>query len=179
MFTRLMEFLHLTRGEKAFVSAYAIVIAISAGLSMLVMTGVEGPRGIPQEPSLYVLWIIFAGALSGGISLFIARGWMGRPGALGIARAIVGSIAVAIIGAVLAGTLILPVYGTFYGPFLLLSAFIAKPWIAIAWFAALLGAHYLMVVLTEEIAYGAGRSAQRSASSQLSALTRAQLYRRD
>lgn len=179
MHTRLTEFMHLTRGEKAFVSAYAVVIAISAGLSMLVMSGVEGPRGIPQQPSLYVFWIIFSGALSGGISLFIARGWIGSAGALGFARACVGAIAVAIIGAVIAGTLIVPVYGTFYGPFLLLSAFIAKPWLALAWFAALLGAHHLMVILTEEVAFGAGRTAQRRASSQLSALTQAQLYRRD
>lgn len=179
MFTRFTEFMYLTRGEKAFVSAYAIVIAISAGLTMLVMSGVEGPSALPQEPSLYVLWVIFAGALSGGIGLFAARGWMGQTGLLGFARATVGAIAVVLLGAIIAGTLILPVYGTFYGPFLLLSEFIGKPWIAFAWFAALFGAHYLMVILTEEIADGAGRYAQRSASSQLSSLTRAQLYRRD
>ena len=66
-----------------------------------------------------------------------AAGW-GKPGALGLARAIVGSVAVAILAAIVAGTLIVPLYGTVYGPLLIVSEFIAKPWLAVAWFGVLI-----------------------------------------
>lgn len=176
MFSHFLKSMYLTRGEKAFVSAYAIVIAVSAGLTILIMSGVEGQSAIPSEPSLYVFWVIFAGALSGGIGLFSARGWMGKSGNIGLARAVVGVVAVGLVSAIVAGTLILPKYGTFYAPFLLLTEFIEKPWLAAVWSATLVGAHYLMAMLTNELASGTGRAGKRRASEQLSPLSRAQLY---
>lgn len=179
MLARFTKSLYLTKGERAFVLAYAAIIAMTAGITMMVMSGLEGPGAMPQEPTLYVFWIIFAGALSGGVGLYLARGWMGKLGAMGVARAFVGSVAVALIAAVVAGTLVYPLYGTFYAPVLLITAFITKPWLAVAWFAVTIGAHYLMIVLSEERAYGTGRSANRSATERLSTLSRAQLYHRD
>lgn len=178
MFAQFSKAVFLTKGEKAFVLAYGVVIAMTAGITILVMSDVNGPKAIPDDPSFYVFWIIFAGALSGGIALFVARGWMGRSGALGLARAVVGSIAIAVVAAVIAGSLIFPLYGTFYAPILLVSAFIAKPWLAVAWFVVLLGAHYLMCVMHAEKASGFGRDQDQRATSQLSRLSQAQLYRR-
>jgi hypothetical protein len=179
MFARFTKSLYLTKGEKAFVLAYAAVIAMTAGITMMVMSGLEGPGAIPDEATLYVFWAILSGAISGGIALYLARGWLGNLGAMGVARAFVGSVAVALIAAVAAGTLIMPLYGTFYAPVLLITAFISKPWLAMAWFAVTIGAHYMMIVLTEERAFGTGRSARRSATERLSTLSRAQLYNRD
>lgn len=179
MLARIANKIYLTRGEKAFVIAYAAVIAMTAGITMLVMSGVEGPNALPTEPSVFVFWTILSGAISGGLALFLARGWMGKEGAMGLARAFVGSVAVALIAAIVAGTLIVPLYGTFYAPVLLVSEFIAKPWLAVAWFVVLIGAHYLMAILAEERAFGIGRSSNRRATERLSTLSRAQLYHRD
>lgn len=179
MLARFTQSIYLTKGEKAFVLAYAAVIAMTAGITMLIMSGLEGPGAIPDEPTLYVFWTIFSGALSGGVALYLARGWMGKLGAMGVARAVVGSVAVALIAAVVAGTLIFPVYGTFYAPVLVLTEFLMKPWLAVAWFAVSIGAHYLMIVLSEERAFGTGRSAKHSATARLSTLSRAQLYHRE
>lgn len=178
MFTRLAEKFHLTRGEKAYVVAYAAVIAMSAGVTLLIASGLEGINVLELEPTLFTLWTVFAGGLGGGMALRAAKGWMGKPGALGLTRAIVGSIAVAILAAIVAGTLIVPLYGTVYGPLLIVSEFIAKPWLAVVWFAVLIGGHYLMAILEEEFAFGVSRYANRRATEQLSALSRAQLYRR-
>lgn len=158
--------------------AYALVITMTSGITILIMSGVEGPSAIPAEPSFYAFWTIFAGALGGGVGVFAARGWMGRPGALGLARAFVGCIAVAVVAAVVAGNLILPVYGTFYAPVLLVSVLISKPWLAVVWIAALTGAHYLMIVTQQERALGYGRGTDQRATSYLSKLSQAQLYQR-
>jgi hypothetical protein len=179
MRARLADRLHLTRGEKAYVIAYAAVIAMSAGMTLLIATGISGINILGLNPTLFNFWIVFAGGLGGGMALRAARGWMGKPGALGFSRAIVGSVVVAILAAIVAGTLILPLYGTVYGPLLLVSEFIAKPWLAMAWFGVLFGGHYLMAILEEEFAFGVSRSANRRATEQLSSLSRAQLYRRN
>ena len=179
MLDRFLKALYLTRGEKSFVLAYAAVIATTAGMSVLIMSGVDGPAAIGSEPSLYVFWVIFAGALGGGVALFAARGWMGNLGVLGFARALVGAIAVAFLASLIAGTMIYPLYGTFYAPVILLTEMIAKPWLAAAWFTILMGAHYMMIAITEERAFGYGRAAShRPATSRLSTLSRAQLYHR-
>lgn len=178
MWARIVKSIYLTKGEKAFVQAYGVIIAMTTGMTMLVMSGVDGPNAIPAEPSFYAFWTIFSGALSGGVALFAARGWMGRVGKLGLFRAIVGSGAIALIAAVLAGALIVPLTGAFYAPVLMITEFIEKPWLAAIWFAVSIGAHFLMSVIVEERALGYGRGTTQRATSQLSALSQAQLYRR-
>ncbi|WP_108814703.1 hypothetical protein [Loktanella sp. Alg231-35] len=179
MLDRFLKALYLTRGEKSVALAYAAVIAMSAGISVLIMTGIEGPAALGAERSLYVFWVIFSGAIGGGVALLAARGWMGNAGVLGFARAFVGAIAVAFLASLIAGTMIFPLYGTFYAPVILLTEVIAKPWLGIAWFAILIGAHYMMTAITEERALGYSRAAShRPATSRLSTLSRAQLYHR-
>jgi hypothetical protein len=173
-----MKSMYLTKGEKAFVLAYGAVIAMTAGITLLIMSGVDGANAIPTDPSFYTFWIIFAGALSGGVSLYAARGWIGRPGGLGLARAVVGSISVAIVASLIAGTMIAPIDCTFYALVILITEFIAKPWLALAWFVVLIGAHYLMMIIAEERALGIGRGGDHRATAQLSKLSQAQLYHR-
>ncbi len=179
MLTRLKDTIYLTKAERSFAMACAAIIAMAAGLAVLVMSGVEGEAAISPGSSAYVYWITFSGAASAGIALFAARGWLGQTGAMGLARAIVGSTAVALLAAIIAGTLIAPVYGTFYAPVLVATEFVARPWLVVAWYGILLGAHYMMIALHEERAFGLHRSAHRSAASQLSSLSRANLYNRD
>lgn len=179
MLDRFLKALYLTSGEKSFVLAYAAVTAMTAGISVLIMSDIGGPAALGSEPTFYVFWVIFSGALGGAVALFAARGWMGKTGVMGFARAFVGSIAVAFLASLIAGTMIYPLYGTFYAPVILLTEVIAKPWIAVAWFGIMMGAHYMMTAITEERALGYGRAANhRPATARLSTLSRAQLYHR-
>ncbi len=177
MWARIMKTIHLTRGEKSLAVAFGAIVAISAGITILIMSGVEGANAIPPEPTWYDTWVIFAGALSGGLALYLARGWMGVQGAIGYARAAIGSVAVALGAAVIAGTLILPLYGTIFGPIMLVTQFIELPLLAVAWFSVALAAHAMIARWREERALGYGRGADRGAVTQLSRLSQINLYR--
>lgn len=179
MFTRLADKFYPTKGERAYGFGFGVVILLTALMTIVLMAGLDAPYTLELAPTTFVYWVGIAGAISGGVALYFARGWMGNAGMLGVARAVVGSIAVAIIAAIIAGTLTVPFAGTIYAPLVLLSAFLAKPWLAAIWFAGMFAAHYLMLYLEEERAFGVGRSASRRATEQLSALSRANLYHRD
>jgi hypothetical protein len=179
MLTQLAEKFYLTKGEKSYLLGYVVIVLAAAVLAVVIMAGLQAPYTLAFEASNFVYWVAISGAISGGVALYFASGWMGNAGMLGFARAIVGSVAITLMVSIIAGTLTVPFDGTLYGPLVVLSSFIAKPWIAAIWFAATLGAHYLMSILEEERAFGIGREAHRSATSQLSTLSRAQLYHRD
>jgi len=179
MFTRLADKFYMTRGERAYGLSYVVVILLTAIVSIVVMAGLEAPYTLELAPTSFAYWVGISGAIAGGVALYFARGWMGNAGMFGVARAVVGSIAVAIIAAIIAGTLTVPFAGTVYGPVVVLSAFIAMPWLAVIWVAGMAGAHFLMLMLEEERAFGVGRSANGRATEQLSALSRANLYHRD
>ncbi|MEJ8560201.1 hypothetical protein QTO30_02390 [Yoonia sp. GPGPB17] len=179
MFERLAEKFYLTRGEKAYVLGFVVIIVIAPLVALVVMAGLAAPYTLAIEPANFVYWVAISGAISAGVGLYLARGWMGNLGMMGLARAVVGSVVLTLIAAVIGGSLTVPFEGTLYAPLMVVSAFIAKPWLAAIWFAGTFGAHYLMSVVEEERAFGIGREAHRSATSQLSTLSRAQLYHRD
>ncbi len=180
MLTRFADKFYLTKGQRSYALGCAAIVVLTAIVTVLVMIGLDAPYTLQLTATNYTYWVIFAGALSGGIALFLARGWMGALGALGFARAVVGSLAIAIIASVVAGTLTVPVGGTIYAPLFTVSAFIAKPWIAAIWFAGTLGAHYMMTSLEVERSDGEERTPiRRLATEELSALSRANLYRRN
>jgi hypothetical protein len=179
MFARFTEKLYLTRERRPYAWGCVSIVVLTALVTVLVMTGLDAPYTLQLTASNATYWVICAGALSGAIALYFARGWMGALGALGFARAIVGSLAIAVIASIVAGTLIEPAGGTVYAPLLMVSAFIAKPWIAAIWFAGALGGHYLMASVQEDQDYGYTRPTGRLATEELSSLSRANLYRRN
>lgn len=178
MSARLVKSLSLGRAEKAIVAAYAAVIAMSAGITILIMSGVEGDNLLWGDKSWFSYWVIFAGALSGGLALSLARGWMGAEGVLGSIRAIVGGIAVAFMAALIAGLLIDPLLGLVYGPVLVMTEFMNKPWLAMAWLIGMACAHALMVFAARERQDDFIRSGSGRAVGQLSRLSQETLYRR-
>lgn len=178
MYTRERNSKALANNRTARMSAYAAIVIMSVAVTIFVMTGVEGEFAVPAEPSIYAVWTIAAGAIGGAASLYAARGWLGLSGSLGYARAFVGSLAAALIGAVVVGILILPVFGGIYAPVLLITEFVANPSLAIVWVGVYLGAHYLMLQRSNSLDIEYKASETRFASSELSSLTQAQLYRR-
>lgn len=173
MFARILMKLHLTRGQKAVAFAYAAVMAVAAGISLMIMSAVNGGTAIPPEPTLYDNWIVLVGGLAAGVALYVSRGWLGGRGALGVARAGVATIIVTCVTAILTGLLVAPFYGVIAGPVVVLSEFAASPVVAAAWIAILFAAHMLFGLWRQEQEAGA----HVSAVSQLSALSRENLYR--
>lgn len=177
MSARLVKSLSLGRAEKATVAAYAAVIAMTAGITILIMSGVDGDHLLWGDQSWFSYWVIFAGSLSGAIGLSLARGWMGAEGVLGGLRAVIGGIAAGFMAAMIAGLLIDPLFGIVHGPVLVVTEFINKPWLAAAWSIGVAGIHALLIFATRErqddfIRSGAGR-----AVGQLSRLSQENLYR--
>ena len=179
MLTRLRSHFELSRGEKAFAAAFAIVMIVSGGLTVFVMAGVNRDMGAAVGSLPLSGWTVLAGAIGGALALYAARGWLGSLGVLGWLRAFVGGIAAALIASVIAGTLISPLYGTFYAPVLLATQFIQLPLLAVGWFAAVFGAHHLMTILEQERFVGSGEGEiSRDMTASLSALSRVNLYHR-
>ena len=179
MMARLKSTFQLSRGEKAYAIAYAIVMSVAAGLTVFVMAGVEGDAALPVEASFYSIWTVIAGIIGGALALYAARGWLGLAGVLGWVRALVGGTAAALIAAVIAGSLIMPLYGTFYAPVMLATEFVQMPILAFGWYAAIFGAHYLMTALNEERTWGyVEEEVSNDLTTQLSSVSRINLYHR-
>lgn len=178
MSAHIFEKLALSRGEKSSVLAYGAVMAMTAGITILIMSGVDGAGLIWADTSWFSQWIIFAGAVSGGISLALARGWMGLEGGFGMLRALVGSMAVAIMAAMIAGILIDPLLGVVYGPVLLVTEFLARPWIAFGWLIGSMTVHALLLEARRERELLAPPRTKQRAVATLSRLSQENLYRR-
>ncbi len=184
MFERLKALISLSKSQQGYLIAYMVVVFASILLSMMVMAGVEGAAAVPVEASNYAAWIMVSGGAAGAVALFCARGWFGVSGALGHARAVVGGLALTLVGAVVAGMLISPVQGAFFAPVMVATEFADRPIIGILWAAAIGVAHYAMlpryrhqdlldnlgVDPFEELPH------DRFATSELSSLTRVNLY---
>ena len=170
MLPNLSKMLHLTRGQKSVIVAYAAVMAIAAGIAIMIMSAADGVYAVPAEPTWFDIWVIIAGGLASCAALYASRRWMGGRGAMGVARAVLAAIVVSLATAILAGALIVPGYGMLAAPLLVLTAFLAMPVLAIAWFSALFAAHYLFHKVEQE------KEHTNPAVSQLSALSQANLY---
>lgn len=178
MLARLRQSLSLGRAEKATLAAYAAVVAMTAGMTIFIMSGVDGDLLIWGDKSWFSYWVILAGALSGAIGLALSRGWMGGEGILGTLRAIVGGVAMPGISAMAAGLLINPVLGIVHGPVLAMTEFLDQPWLALAWFIGIAGAHVLLVIARREREDDFARSGGGLAVGQLSRLSQVNLYQR-
>ena len=178
MFARSFKTFTFSRAERFNIFAYGAIVAMSAGITILIMSKIDGTNLVWADQQWFSQWIILSGALSGGIALALARGWMGMEGALGLARAIVGTTAMALIAAMTAGLLIDPLIGVVYGPVLLATEFLAKPWLATAWMVVGLFVHYMQLRARRErdASYIASKSPR--AMTQLSQLSQQNLYRR-
>jgi len=184
MLTQIRSVFSLSKSQQGYVVAYGAVIFSSVFLTMLVMAGVQGEAAVPVEPSNYAAWIMLSGAVAGAVAMIAARGWFGMAGALGHGRAVVGGFAVTVIGAVVAGMMVAPVQGAFYAPVMLATVFVERPIFALLWAAVLGVAHVAMLPryrhqdLLKDLGtdYVEEQPTSKYATSQLSSLTRANLY---
>ena len=64
MLPNLSKMLHLTRGQKSVIVAYAAVMAIAAGIAIMIMSAADGVYAVPAEPTWFDIWVIIAGGLA-------------------------------------------------------------------------------------------------------------------
>ncbi len=140
----------LTEGERSILAA-TISVAIFGGLlAFNVVMTIGGHASMMAGLTAYEVWVVFLGAIGGPAGLYLCRNWMGQAGTRGLCTAIVGVVAVSLVGAIVGGTLALPFYGTMFGPFTLIMSLISAPMLALLWASTLFGAHFLMAIWRSE-----------------------------
>ena len=92
----------------------------------------------------YQIWAILTSVFAVSISFLCMSQQFGERGLTGIFKAIKGGLIVTFLYSLIAGTLVLPLWGTMFGPFAFIMLFVTKPFIAFIWVGSLLTAHMLM-----------------------------------
>lgn len=134
-----------SEGERARALAYFLVGVCSAFLGLLAVLHLNS-ESLFDRFSLYEWWIVTASGVGGMIALFLSGDRMGQAGLRGFARAMAGGIWVTFVGALIGGTLSLPLYGTMFGPFIVTVTLIGAPGLAILWLCNLISVHLLMKI---------------------------------
>ncbi len=117
-----------------FGAAIGFMVALRLGQGAILHFGIRG----------YDIWMICAGALGSMAALALAGRQFGQPGFRGFLRALLASVWVSFFGSLIGGTLMLPLYGTMFGPFTLAVTLISSPLFAVIWFLNLIGAHLML-----------------------------------
>ncbi len=139
----------VSEGERARALAFFLVGICSAVLGYLAVLHLDHTAFF--EPlSWYQTWIIVASGLGGMTALFLSGDRMGQAGAAGAMRAVAGAIWMTFIGALIGGTFGLPLYGTMFGPFIVVVTLIGAPILAMLWAFNLFGVHMLMSIYQRE-----------------------------
>ena len=150
-----------SEGERARALAFLLVGISSAALGYLAVLHLDG-AALFDRLTGYQKWIVGASSLGGMMALFLSGDRMGQSGAIGVLRAVAGGIWVTFIGALIGGTLALPLYGTMFGPFTVVVTLMGAPILALLWVFNLIGVHILMGIYQRErdSIFAASRSPQ-------------------
>lgn len=138
-----------TDGDRARALAFMLVALCSAGLGYLAVLHLD--RSALFAPlSWYQTWIVMACSMGGVIALFLSGDRIGQSGIPGALRAATGTIWVTFIGALLGGSLALPIYGTMFGPFIITVTFLGAPILAMLWVFSFASVHMLLGIYQRE-----------------------------
>ncbi|SLN19650.1 hypothetical protein [Pseudooctadecabacter jejudonensis] len=133
----------LTEGARARVLAYLLVIVSSGALGFLAVLHLD-QAALFDQLTPYQWWIVASSAIGGGAALFLSGDKLGQPGWIGAARAAAGGIWITFVGALIGGTLGLPLYGTMFGPFIVSVTLAGTPVLLMLWMFNIAGIHMLM-----------------------------------
>ncbi len=139
-----------SRGEKSLALAYASVGLFGAAIGFLVALHLSRGDILRGGFSLYDLWMIVAGGIGSMTGLYLAADRFGHSGWRGFVNALAASVWVSFVSSLIGGTLMLPLYGTMFGPFTLAITLSTQPVFAILWFANLFCAHLLLTYWKRE-----------------------------
>jgi hypothetical protein len=120
------------------------------GLGYLAVLQFNSGKALIRGLTWYETWITLAAGLGGMMALFLAGDRVGQHGPWMMTRALAGIIWISLVGAIIGGTLALPLYGTMFAPFTLIVTLTTSPVIALIWAAHMLAVHVLMAVYRRE-----------------------------
>lgn len=134
----------LTDGERAVVLAFISVGLFGASQSIATVGQLAGETARFATLRPFDLWTVLSGVGGACGGLYIVRGWFGLPGFTGIKSAILGAVLVSFLGGLIGGTMILPIYGTMFGPLALFMTLYSSPTLLLLWLTGLGSAHLLI-----------------------------------
>ncbi len=136
--------LSMSRGERSRLFAYVVVALCGAIVGYAVVLRLSLGFSVINGLSGYDIWMIVTAAIGSMAGLYLAGDRFGQPGWAGLRRAMLATIWVSFVGSVIGGSLMLPFYGTMFGPFTLLVTLASSPLLALLWVLNLMGAHSLL-----------------------------------
>lgn len=128
-------------GERRMVLGCLITAILGAFLALIVILRLDPEAVFQRALSSYERWILLSGGIGGAFGVLLARHRLGRSG---LADALLGVGVMTFSGAIIGGTLALPLYGTMFGPFTVGVIFAASPMIALLWLANGVAVHLLL-----------------------------------
>lgn len=135
----------ISRGERSFIFAMIGTSILGATLSCVAVMHLSETSPESRISTAITYWTLLAGCIGGASGLWACyERWFGHEGARGWASALIGAFITSGIGSVIAGTLILPFYGTMFGPFQLIMLIVAYPSLGLIWLGMLMCAHGLL-----------------------------------
>ena len=134
----------LTEGERSFVLAHAATATLGAILAFSALMRMGQGEFFAQPMSAYGIWIVLSGALGGALGLYLNRHRMGQVGPGGAVQALSAIVLSNVTGAVICGTLALPLYGTMFGPFTLIMILVSSSMVFVIWLVNQFAAHLLL-----------------------------------
>jgi len=146
---KLVRFTRMTEGERARALAFFLIGLGSAALGYLAVLHLD-QAAMFQGLSGYQAWIVVASGFGGLAALFLSRDRLGQSGRSGIIRGIAGAVWVTFVGALIGGTLSLPLYGTMFGPFVVCVTLAGAPILATLWVFNLFAVHVLFGIYQTE-----------------------------
>lgn len=140
----------LTQGERSFVLAHFATAVFGAGVAFAAVMRTGGGAYFSRPMTAYEIWVVLAGAIGAALGLFLNRHRMGQGGTHGAVLALGAVVMSNGTGAVIGGTLALPVYGTMFGPLALVIVLVGSPLLTLIWLASQIAAHLLMARFHDE-----------------------------
>lgn len=153
--------INLTEGERSFLLAHLATAMFGACLAFSAVMRMGQGAFFTEPMSAYEVWIVLSGAIGGALGLYLNRHRMGQGGSTGAVQALGAIVLSNVTGAVICGTLALPLYGTMFGPFTLIMILVSSPLLCLIWLANQLAAHLLLARYhTERDSIFVGRGAK-------------------
>ena len=133
-----------TSGEKRLLAAGAGVGLCGGFAAFVIVTQMGQNKAMLRSLTDADLWFMVAGVLGAMTGLYAGRRWFGHEGPRGALKVVAGLLVVSFVGALVGGTLALPLYGTMFGPMMFTLTLAANPALSVLWVASLIGSHLLI-----------------------------------
>ena len=131
----------VSEGERSIFISYVSVAVIGSWMAYVVEHRLAGGQSLMDLPTLYDVWSIVSGAVGAVFAVYLGRKWLGHNGVEGVRGLAMAIPVTTFVAALVGGTLVLPFYGTMFGPLALVGTFIDKPLLLLLWIATLFGAN--------------------------------------